>query len=1100
VRLHLTHRSRYVYDGPAALGPHTIRLKPATHAKAKIETYALHVAQPCAVRWQQDPAGNHVARLSFKAGQRVDALDLSVELAVDIRPVNPFDFFVDPACEGVPFEYPDGLAGDLSPYLDTTDPAFAGGARLAAFLDALPRKGKTVDLIVAINQAVSGALRYVIREEPGVWTPEETLAAGRGSCRDSAVLLVAALRSRGLAARFVSGYLVQLTDEGMIPDEPRGVSRDVVDLHAWAEVFLTGAGWVGLDATSGLLCGEGHIPLACTARPSAAAPVEGTSDRPAVSVSFEMKVGRLGHEPRPTAPFTEETWEALVAAGDHVDASLAGAGLTLTVGGEPTFTSRLYPNEPEWNGAALGPTKWSQGLALTEALRARLAPGGVVLHGFGKQYPGESLPRWSLSVVSRADGAAIEAGPRGEPERAPQIADAERLARAIAERLGLEPALCLSAFEDPWHFVVEESRLPIGVDPHRAGLRDPEARRQLARALDRGLDVAVGAVLPLAPATSGGWVGGAWKLRRERLYLIPGDSPIGLRLPLDSIEGGPPPPLEEEAHEGPQDPRRADVIEAERQRRKRGAQAAPPPARAPGIRTALCVEPRDGRLFVFLPPQPSAARFLDLVSAVGAAAAALGSPVELEGYPPPRSPQLDQFSVTPDPGVIEVNIPPSATCRGYLQLMEAVFETALGVGLHAEKFQLDGRQAGSGGGNHITLGGPSPLASPFLRRPDLLASLITFVQHHPSLSYMMSGLFVGPTSQAPRVDEARHDALYELEIALAQAFDPGESPPPWLVDALLRHLLVDLTGNTHRAEICIDKLFDPATAYGRYGLVELRAFEMPPHVRMTHAQALLVRALVASFAERPYRGKLVRWGQVLHDKFLLPTWCWADFEQVLEHLSSQGLALPREAYRVFLEHRCPVVGVLELGDVALELRNAIEPWNVLGEELTTTGTARFVDSSMERVEVRATGFVPERHQVIVNGIELPLRPTGAAGERVGGVRFRAWAPPHSLHPHLGIHHPLRIELVDTWAKRSLGACAYHVWHPEGRAFDLPPLTRFEAAARRAQRFTLEGPSQRPVRPVPAPPSEEAPYTLDLRRFAIDHPMPEPEEEGEESPS
>jgi uncharacterized protein (DUF2126 family) len=448
------------------------------------------------------------------------------------------------------------------------------------------------------------------------------------------------------------------------------------------------------------------------------------------------------------------------------------------------------------------------------------------------------------------------------------------------------------------------------------------------------------------------------------------------------------------------------------------------------------------------------------------------------------------MAITPDPGVLEVNIPPTRTSREHVALMETVFDAALHAGLHAEKYQLDGRQSGSGGGNHVTLGGPTPLGSPFVKRPDLLASLITFVQHHPSLSFLFTGLFVGPTSQAPRPDEARHDALYELEIALKKAFErPSEPPAPWLSDALFRHLLVDVSGNTHRAEICIDKLFDPRTPHGRQGIVELRAFEMPPHVRMAVAEVALVRALVASFARTPYHAPLVRWGQVLHDRFLLPTWLWQDFEDVLAHLERAGLPLPRDAYRAFLEHRFPIVGVLAAKDVQLEIRNAIEPWHVLGEEMGATGTARYVDSSMERVEVRAVGLLPERHVVTVNGHVLPLRPTGIAGDYVGGVRFRAWAPPHSLHPHLGIHHPLRFDVVDTWARRSIGACGYHVWHPEGLGYGSPPLTRFEASSRRATRFTIEGQSAYPVTVTRVSAHADAPYTLDLRRFPIDHPMP-----------
>ncbi len=1097
MRLLLRHRSHYRYERPAALGPHEIRLRPAAHAKAHIETYGLRIEPPCILQWQQDSAGNHLARFTLRPGERVPFLDVAVEMAVEIRPINPFDFFVDPRCERVPFAYMGEIVHDLAPYLDLADPAYRGGPHLDAFLRDLPREGPTVDLLVALNSAVRSRLRYVIREEAGIWTPEQSLAEKRGSCRDSAVLLVAALRSRGIAARFVSGYLVQLTDEGMIPNEPRGVRRDAMDLHAWAEAYVPGAGWIGLDATSGLLCGEGHIPLACAAHPAATAPISGTSDVVA-EASFEMSVARLGHEPRPTAPFPEETWSALLAAGDRIDEALAERRIDLTVGGEPTFTSRLHPGAPEWNGGALGPTKWDQGLALAHTLRARLAPGGVLLHRFGKQYPGESLPRWALDIIARRDGKPLVRGDAPPAPGAPRVDDARRLIEAIAGRLGVAASLAHPAFEDPWHYLKEEALLPVGVDPHAAALNDAEQRRRLARTLERGLKSEVGYVLPLAPEGADAWRSTLWTFRRERLYLVPGDSPVGLRLPLDSIEGDPPPPAEEEVYAGPKDPRLA-VEEDPKQRTVPGREDSG--RRPPSVRTALCVEPRSGHLFVFVPPQTSARRFCDLVRAIDEAAGSLDLRVVLEGYPPPSSPELLRFAVTPDPGVLEVNIPPTRTSREHVALMEAVFDAALHVGLTTERHQLDGRPAGSGGGNHITIGGPRPLASPFLRRPDLLASLLAFAQHHPSLSYLFTGLFVGPTSQAPRVDEARHDSLYELEIALARAHEASEKAPsseplsPWLGDSLFRHLLVDVSGSTHRTEFCIDKLFDPAGAQGRQGLVELRAFEMPPHVRMAVAQVALVRALVAAFAAEPYRGELVRWGQVLHDRFLLPTWLWKDFEDVLAHLERAGLSLPAEAYRAFLEHRCPRIGVLQAGDIRLELRNAIEPWHVLGEEATPGGTTRYVDSSMERVEVRVEGLVPERHVIAVNGHALPLRPTGAAGEQVGGVRFRAWAPPHSLHPHIGIHHPLLFEVVDTWARRSLGACEYHVWHPEGRAFDAVPLTRFEAAARRAQRFRAGSPTFYPVTSRPAPAHPDAPYTLDLRRLPIDRPPPADDRES-----
>jgi len=1099
VRLLVQHRSLYRYPRPAALGPHQLRLRPANHAKARIETYALRVSEPGEIRWQQDPFGNHVALVTFRKDVRLPELSITVEMAIDIRPVNPFDFFVIDRCQELPFAYPEELAQDLKPFLESEDASLRGGTRLAGFLAELPTSGDTVSLVVELNRRVNQRVRYIIREESGIFTPEETLAEGRGSCRDSAALLVAALRSRGLAARFVSGYLVQLTDEGMIPDEPRGVGRDVVDLHAWAEVFLPGAGWVGLDATSGLLCGEGHIPLACVARPALGAPLEGSSDVLAQAVEFSTSVARLGHEARPTAPYSEDIWQALLEGADRADRALAAADLRLTVGGEPTFNSRLHPDAPEWRGEALGPTKWEQGLRLAEALRDRLAPGGVVLRRAGKWYPGESLPRWALDVVGRGDGRPLYLG--GGKKKEPTAQACEALSQAIASRLGLESGTVLPAYEDPWHFVREEADLPPAADPREADLADPEDRRRLARVLDHGLANPSGYVLPLA-REHGDWRTERWRFRREKLYLVPGDSPIGLRLPLKALGGSPPAPAPVEPPY-PIDPRSEELAKARARELAEGSELANAqlahlfPSRSvmtAAVRTALTVEGRDGELFVFLPPSESSADFADLVAAVDAAARDLDLAVKLEGYPPPWSQDLIRFTVAPDPGVLEVNLPPTSGGREHAHLVGQVFDAALHAGLHSEKYLIDGRQQGSGGGNHITLGGPSTLESPFIVRPDVLASLVTFAQHHPALSYLFAGLFVGPTSQAPRVDEARHESLYELEIALRRLGDPGTGSPPWLGDWLLRNLLVDLTGNTHRAEISIDKLFDWRSPHGRQGLVELRAFEMPPHPRMAAAQAMLVRALVAAFAGEPYRHPLVRWGTGLHDGFLLPFWLWKDFLEVLSFLEARGLGLPADAYRPFLEFRCPLVGRLEREGVVLEVRNALEPWPVLGEEPGVSGTVRFVDSSLERLEVRAEGLHPERHRVLVNGFTLPLRPTGTVDEHVGGVRFRAWAPASSLQPHLGIHHPIRIDLWDSWARRSIGAAAYHVWHPEGRAYDAAPLTGFEASARRAQRFTLEGPLPWATKLKSIRPHSEYPHTLDLRLYPGDHPVPPPKEE------
>ncbi len=441
--------------------------------------------------------------------------------------------------------------------------------------------------------------------------------------------------------------------------------------------------------------------------------------------------------------------------------------------------------------------------------------------------------------------------------------------------------------------------------------------------------------------------------------------------------------------------------------------------------------------------------------------------------------------LTPDPGVIEVNIHPAASWDELVERTTTLAAAARAMRLSTEKFALDGTHTGTGGGNHLTLGGPTPADSPLLRRPDLLRSMITYWQHHPSLSYLFSGRFVGPTSQSPRVDEGRVENLYELEIAFAEMQRLGEgrsSVPPWQVDRLLRHLLTDVTGNTHRAEFCIDKLFSPDTERGRLGLVELRGFEMPPHPQMTLVQALLVRALVARFWAHPYTGELVRWGSELHDRFLLPWWVAADISDVVADLGRHGYPFERSWLDPFLEFRFPRLGVLQLDTLSLELRMAIEPWNVLGEEVTATTTARYVDSSVERIQVRVDGMTESRYVVACNGFTVPLQPTGAAGTFVAGVRYRAWQPPSALHPTIGVHAPLVFDVIDRWSGRSIGGCTYHVSHPGGRAYDTFPVNANEAEARRTSRFSPTGHTAGKIDPITEPGAGgEYPRTLDLRR-------------------
>ncbi|HLK35227.1 MAG TPA: transglutaminase family protein, partial [Polyangiaceae bacterium] len=1063
----------------------------------------------------------------------------------DMTVTNPFDFFVEADAERFPFAYTPSLRRSLAPYLAATPdgPRFAEFVERARSEDARPER-RTVDVLVDLNRRVHRALRYDVRMEPGVFEPEETLVRGHGSCRDFAWLLVRMLRCVGIAARFVSGYSIQLRADERPLDGPAGVDSDVTDLHAWAEAFLPGAGWVGLDATSGLLAGEGHIPLACTPEPDTAAAVSGSftfakrddDDRVKEGFDFSMNVSRLRESPRVTLPYSEETWEKIHALGREVDRELVAGDVRLTMGGEPTFVSASEPDAAEWNTDALGPRKRAYATRLVHRLYDRFTPGGLLHEGQGKWYPGEPLPRWALSCYFRKDGLPVwnDATLFARAETGEDTAaDAQRFVEDLARRLGVETTFAIPAYEDAFYYLWRERRLPLNVDPFDSKLIDELERARLARVFEQGLDRVVGYALPLAPAASGGasapegrredglWRSGPWFLRPERLYLLPGDSPMGYRLPLDGLPWALPEDVAQAferdpfadrgrlparvAFDGRQGRAVAPVVQDRgsratqsarsseaRERTDTGTQgegAPQAPARlessADVVRTALCVEPRRGVLHVFMPPIALVEDYLDLCAAVEATAASTGKKVRLEGYHPPTDHRLGRLQVTPDPGVIEVNVHPAATWDDLVTNTCAFYDEARAVGLRADKFMLDGRHSGTGGGNHIVLGGPTAADSPVLRRPELLSSLIGYWLNHPSLSYLFSGLFVGPTSQSPRADEARNDSLYELEIARREIEKAGGARPPWFLDRTLRNLLIDVTGNTHRTEFCIDKLYAPEGPADRQGLVELRSFEMPPHARMSLAQQLLVRALVAAFWRRPYRVPAVYWGTTLHDRFMLPHFVEQDFADVLEDLSAAGFAFPPGAFAPHHEFRFPHLGEVVTRDgLVLELRQAIEPWHVLGEEAALGGTARYVDSSVERVQVKVRGMTDERHCVACNGRRVPLHPTGTPGEFVAGVRFRAWAPPSALHPSIPVHSPLVFDVVDRWNARSVGGMTYQVAHPGGRSFDVFPRNSFEAESRRVARFQPFGhsPGAAAAAAMAEPaPNPRFPFTLDLRR-------------------
>lgn len=1019
LRLALTHRIENRFDQPVQCSTHWLRLRPAPHTRARVEAYSLRVEPGTHfINWLRDPYENHLARLDLP--QPVTHLTLTVELILALADSNPFDFLVESFAAQAPFAYPRQLRKELAPYLV---PA-AGGPRLAewfAQFDRTPRY--IIEFLDHVNRRVHERIKLETQDRSAAIDIEALLARGHGAPWELAWLLTLSLRNLGLAARFVSGYRV-VTGTSV-------ADAAAASLHAWSEVFLPGAGWVGLDPAAAMFTNEHYVPLAGAPEPLRALPCIGYREVCAEQQQEAVTARVLA--PTPSAwPFTATVWSDMTAVGHKIEQSLQVADVALTVARSLNFVSVTEPAAPEWNTSALGPDKRRVAQALAEALRTQAAPGGVLHVGQSEHYGGEGVPRWRLSCCFRIDGQPVWrdparlAGSTADTSTTPP--DARAFGDQLARALRLPTSALIPAFEDGLHLAWRDAATPA---PAPEVLRDPTRRRALAERLSALDAEPSGYVLPLRwDDTRAGWRSGAWTLRRARLYLLPGDAALGYRLPLDSLVADD--AAEQRITERCQFELRAPLAEIHNEVSARltrievgAAEVTPADAHVAADaspRTALCVQVRAAALHVFLPPLSHLEHYLELIAAIEASAESLQVVVWLEGYEPPVDHRLRRFTLEPDAGVLRLQLPETASWSEHVALLELAYQEAAHLGLSAQRLLADGVRQPVNGVSAMILGGTSAADSPFLQQPQLLRSLITYWQRHPSLSYFFTTQAGG---QAPRPDEGRAEALYELGMALERIV-PQARTPAWFPDRILRHLLADPAGNMRRAEWRVDELYDPARASRRLGQITLRAFETAAHPQLAALQSLLVMALVARFAHDPIEAELLPWGAALHDRYLLPQPLWQDLEVVLSELTSVDLPFSRDWFAPFLDVHFPLLGTVQIGAIALELRTAHEPWPVLAEEVTAAGVARFVDSANERVQVRVTGLAPGRYILVCNGRRVPLQPGGSHDEFIAGVRYKACSPPATLHPTTAVFTELVFDLIDTWSGQAVGGCTYTI--------------------------------------------------------------------------
>ncbi|MGI9212205.1 MAG: transglutaminase family protein, partial [Methylococcaceae bacterium] len=1027
----LLHHIEQTYGSRRTVPTHWLRVRPAPHTRPDITAYTIKVtSEPHFLNWVRDPFENYIARLDLP--EPVASLGLTVELLADLTPINPFDFLTEPEAAHYPFDYSEQTRKELAPYLNMPPP----GSRLTAWLKRLDRSpGYIVEVLSRINKTVHEQVKRLGLD----WSPafpgmesstvggialEEVLISGGFSPWQAAWLLTLTCRHLGLAARFTSGYRIFL-----------GVSKessDTASLHAWCEVFIPGAGWVGLDPSAGVHTHEGYIPLASTPEPTRALPLTGLDTR--YPLHHTVKVKRLLAMPTPN-PYTEAQWADLNASGRRVNELLTEQGIRLANSQTLSFVSLAHAYAPEWSTVALGGNKRPLAEELLHRLQQQWATGGIVQETQGEWFGGETLPRWQLQVYFRNDGLPLwhhdalhEVFSRNESLTS---GDVYEFARLVTRNLHLSPDSLMPAHEDPLH-ELWRNRQTLQFHPPAEALSDADARKQLADRLSETRCDPVAYVLPLRwEPLAGRWQSGQWTFRRGALYLVPGDSAPGYRLPLGGL------PVDD-GQESLRNPERCSFeprpllpgVHGELSARLTTLLNEPlldladdDHPQGPIPRTALSFRIRQGRIWIFIPPLTHLEHYLELITALEAAAVKREIPIMLEGYPPPEDPRLGRFSLEPDAAVLKLTLPMTRDWNLSQAALTQAYAEAARLGLHGIHSRNTGTRMGPGGSTDLVLGGEEPADSPFLFRPQLLRSLITHWQHHPALSYFMSGRQIGPSGHAPRPDEGRPDALYELNIALSRI--PHTEPAlPWIPDRILRHKLADPAGDIRRAEIRIDQLYDPDRIGQRLGRIMLRSFETAENGPLATAQLLLVRALVATLAMRPVTKPLINWGTALHDRYMLPGVLWEDLKAVLAEIRQCGIPLQDEWYKPLLELRFPLLGRTQIGPITLEMRSAHEPWPILAEEVTASGVARFVDSANDRVQIEVFGITPGRHILACNGRRVPLQPTATQGHCIAGIRYKAWNPVATLHPTVPPVYELAFDLIDTWTDKVLGGFTY----------------------------------------------------------------------------